>query len=114
MSKTTEEFLTEIAESKILVVIEGKNDIIALNRYNVTNTYELGKTSVELCAEEIANILDINNTNECVILTDFDVEGKKLKGKLYSYLPRLGINVRKDLRTQFRKITRLVCIEGLQ
>ena len=112
--KTIEDFLSEIKDSNILVIVEGKKDIMALNRYGITNIYELGKTSVELCAEEIANQLDSENNNECIVLTDFDVEGQKLKVKLNSYLPRLGINVRKDLRSEFRKLTKLVCIEGLK
>lgn len=109
--KTTDDLMSEIAESDILVVVEGKKDIAALKKHGVTNIYELGKTSVELAAEEIAQ--STGDDNECLILTDFDVEGRKLAKKLNACLPQMGINVRKDLRREFNRITRLVCIEGL-
>ena len=66
--------LGRVKNSNILVIVEGKNDKVALNKFGITNVMTLNKPIYELCE----NI----NDQEVIILTDLDKEGKQLYSKI--------------------------------
>ena len=111
MNQKTEEFnnhIEKIISSNTLVIVEGKKDRIALEKFGIRNIVELNKKPLFQIAEEISN-----SNDECVILTDLDKKGKELFGKLNSGLQKNGVRVNNQLREFLFKHTKLRQIEGL-
>ena len=100
--------IQKIANSNILIIVEGKKDRIALQKLGITNIVELSKKPLFQIVEDVSN-----QHKECIILTDLDKKGKELYGKLNSQLQRNGIKVDNKLREFLFKNTRLRQIEGL-
>lgn len=111
MDKKLEEFqniIEKIKESNILVIVEGRKDSAALQKFGIKNIIELSKKPIFQIVEEIAN-----SSRECIILTDLDSEGKELYSKLNSALQKYGVKVENKLRDFLFKGTRLRQIEGI-
>lgn len=89
-----------------IIVVEGKKDVAALKAHNIPSISLNG--SIDLFAER-------HSGKKCkvLILTDFDEEGKKLRLKLKEAFSRYGIEENEKLRKEFKRITRLSHIEGL-
>ena len=111
MNKETEEFtnhIEKIINSNIIVIVEGKKDRAALNKFGVTNIVELTKKPLFQIVEEVAN-----SSEECIIMTDLDKKGKQIYGKLNSDLQRHGVKVNNNFRNFLFKNTKLRQIEGM-
>ena len=97
--------LENIKHNNYLVIVEGKKDKKALNEFGITNVVFLENRPL---FEVIENV----NYGDVVILTDLDVEGKKLFNKLRYHLQRKGVKLHNQIRgTLFR--SKLRHIEGL-
>ena len=106
------ELIEEIREFSIQnpVLVEGKKDKEALHRAGIeSNAYSKG---IEEFAEMIRN--KNPNAKRLLILTDYDERGELLRKKLKESFSRLGMEENIRLRRKFRRITRLVHVEGLK
>lgn len=111
MESETEKFrnqIGELRESGILVIVEGKKDRAALNRFGVTNIIELTKKPLYQIVEEVAD-----SGRECIILTDLDKKGKELYSRLSSNLQKHGVKVNNKFREFLFRHTELRQIEGM-
>ena len=111
MNKKIEEMLNLIEKIKntgILVIVEGKKDRIALEKFGIKNIVELNKKPLFQIVEDVATC-----NKECVILTDLDKKGKEIYGKLSSNLQRNGVKVNNKFREFLFKHTKLRQIEGV-
>ena len=111
MNKLNNEFsehINKIKQSNQLIIVEGKKDRAALEKFGIKNIIELNKKPI---FEIIENISD-NNKN-CIILTDLDRQGKELYGKLNSGLQQHGVKINNNFRNFLFKNTKLRQIEGL-
>ena len=111
MNKFNNEFsehINKIKQSNQLIIVEGKKDRAALEKFGIKNIIELNKKPI---FEIIENISD-NNKN-CIILTDLDRQGKELYGKLNSGLQQRGVKINNNFRNFLFKNTKLRQIEGL-
>ena len=104
--KDIEEFLSKLRDK--FVIVEGQKDKKALLEFGINNVVTLTKKPIFELAEEISKI-----TDEVVILTDLDKEGKRLYSKLKDNFCRLGIKVDDRVRTFLFKETKLTHIQGL-
>ena len=102
------EHIEKIKELNIIVIVEGKKDRTALNKFGITNIIELTKKPLYQIVEEISS-----SNNECIILTDLDKKGKELYGKLNSDLQRRGVRINNNFRNFLYKNTKIRQIEGL-
>ena len=101
-------FIENIKNSNILIIVEGKKDRIALEKFGINNIVELSKKPLFQIVEEIAD-----SNDECIILTDLDKEGKQLYSKLNSNLQKHGVKVNNRFREFLFKNTKLRQIEGI-
>ncbi len=105
--ETDDELLKEIENIRyknLLVIVEGKKDKIAMNKFGIKNVKTINRALFEV-VEEI-------NNKEVVLLTDLDREGKKLFHVLNSVLQRRRIKVNNKLRNILFRSS-LSNIEGL-
>lgn len=103
-----ENFIEKIKSSEVLIIVEGKKDRAALEKFGITNIVELSKKPLFQVVEEIAS-----SNEECIILTDLDKKGRELYGKLNSQLQANGVKVNNKFREFLFKHTKLRQIEGL-
>lgn len=111
MNKKTEELnslIEKIKNSNILVIVEGKKDREALQKFGIDNIIELSKKPLFKVVEDISN-----SNGECVILTDLDKKGKELYGKLNSDLQKRGVKINNKFREFLFKNTKLRQVEGI-
>ena len=111
MNREIEEFnehINKIRESNILIIVEGKKDRAALNKFGITNIIELTKKPLFRVVEEVSD-----SNKECIILTDLDKKGKELYGKLNSDLQKHGVKIDNSFRNFLFKNTKIRQIEGL-
>lgn len=85
--------IDRIKYNKLLVLVEGKRDRESLRALEITRVYELNKPLYAV-VEEISN-----TSNDVVILTDLDDEGKRLYHTLARDFQRHGVNIDNTLRT---------------
>ncbi|MBI2541960.1 toprim domain-containing protein [Candidatus Woesearchaeota archaeon] len=111
MDRKLEDFNSLVEKIKDLdtpVIVEGKKDRAALEKFGIRNIIELNKKPLFQIIEEISS-----SNNECIILTDLDKEGKEIYGKLNSGLQKHGTKVNNKLRNFLFKNTKLRQIEGI-
>ncbi len=99
------EELAEIKNNKYLVIVEGKKDKKALNDLGI------GKI-ISFDNKPLFEIIENIDEKDVAILTDLDVEGKKLFNKLRYHLQKRGIRLHNGLRNALFK-SKLRHIEGL-
>ena len=101
-----DDFIEKLKHAK-LVIVEGKKDKNALESLGVENIFILNGPLYK-------NIEEISNKyQEVVILTDLDIEGRKLFSRLNSRLQERGIKVDNSFREFLFKETKLRQIEGI-
>lgn len=109
IEEVIEKIKQEIEEEKLIILVEGKKDKIALEALDLK--------SIVLNGKDIWNRLETlsqeQKGKEILILTDFDKEGKKLYGKIVKDCERLGMKINKKYREFFQKRTKLSHVEGL-
>ena len=108
LEKEFYEQIDKIKKSKTLVIVEGKKDKIALEKFGIKNIITLNKKPLFEIVENISS-----KNKECIILTDLDKTGKQLYGKLNSGLQKHGVKVDNRFREFLQKNTKLSHIEGL-
>ena len=103
--------LSDLAESKAAVIVEGRKDKAALVKIGIDNKriFVLSAKPLFSVAEEVAA-----NFEKVSILTDLDAEGKKLYGKLNTLLQHIGVKVDNNFRNFLFKSTKLRQIEGIE
>lgn len=90
------------------IIVEGAKDKTSLEKLGLKNVLTLKGKPLFKVVEEIAVM-----TKECMILTDLDIEGKKLYAKLKKDLQRHRVKINDWFRNFLFKETTLRCIEGL-
>ena len=93
-------------DGKTLLIVEGKNDVKALQQARIDAVKELD-TQLYLFCENVAA-----RWKRAVLLTDLDAEGKRLYGKLKGYLTRMGVFIDEGPRDALWN-TDLRQVEGL-
>ena len=112
MNKFNDEFsehINKIKQSNQLIIVEGKKDRAALEKFGIKNIIELNKKPI---FEIIENISD--NNEKCIILTDLDRHGKELYRKINSGLQQRGVKINNNFRNFLFKNTKLRQIEGME
>ena len=99
--------LEEIAESNVLVVVEGYKDKRALEKFGIKNIMTL-KQPLYKIIEFISE-----NYKKCIVLTDLDKEGKRLYGRISKELRKRKVKVDDKFRNFLFKETKLRQIEGM-
>jgi 5S rRNA maturation endonuclease (ribonuclease M5) len=102
-----EEWIRELIENDITIIVEGRKDRAALKKLGVENIIILNKPLYKI-SEALAQ-----NEKQAIILTDLDSEGKKLYAKLNHELCQLGIHVDNGFRQFLFRKTKLRQIEGM-
>lgn len=102
-----EEIIKEIGkviENNTLVIVEGKNDVIACNSLGIKNVIEI--------KQPLYSLIESIEDKEVVLLVDLDKAGRKLYSNLKKGFSRRGVRVNDRLRELlFRTPVRQ--IEGL-
>jgi 5S rRNA maturation endonuclease (ribonuclease M5) len=89
------------------IIVEGMKDKAALEHFGIKDIITLKKGIFETCQ-------DIPDNKEVIILTDLDIEGRKLYTIIRANLERRGIKADDGFRAFLRKYTPLRHIEGLK
>lgn len=97
-----------IKNTNMLVIVEGKKDKAALQKFGISNIVELSRKPLFSIVEEISN-----SGKECVILTDLDKKGKEIYGRLNSDLQKHGVRVNNKFREFLFRHTKVRQIEGI-
>jgi 2,5-diamino-6-(ribosylamino)-4(3H)-pyrimidinone 5'-phosphate reductase len=84
------ERLEKQSEKGIPIVVEGKNDVIALNKLGISGDMILAKTSGKSFLDVLSEI-EQKGKREVILLFDFDRRGKEWTKRLASCLEELKI-----------------------
>jgi 5S rRNA maturation endonuclease (ribonuclease M5) len=96
----TEKIIDELrtqSETGVPIIVEGRRDEAALRKLGISGKVHCLKARGESRHEFLDRL---NGTNEAIVLTDFDREGKELETWLYKELSQRG--VKSDLRLWIR------------
>jgi 5S rRNA maturation endonuclease (ribonuclease M5) len=81
----------EILSAKgIPIVVEGRNDVQALNRLGISGDIIMAKTSGKSFLD-VLNEVEQKGVNEVILLFDFDRSGRECTRRISSYLERMKI-----------------------
>jgi 5S rRNA maturation endonuclease (ribonuclease M5) len=103
-----DQWMQKLAEEQPFIIVEGYKDKLALQKSGLENIIPLRGKPLYKVVEKIAKI-----TDECLILTDLDREGKKLYSVLKAELQKHGVRIDDRFRNFLFKETDLRQIEGL-
>ena len=103
-----DEWINKLKNSNQPIIVEGKKDKLALERFEISNIITLSKYPIYKIVEDISS-----NNKKCILLVDLDKEGKKLYNKLRNGLQRNGVKVNNKFRNFLFRETKLSNIEGL-
>ena len=84
------ERLESLCAKGIPIVVEGKNDVIALNKLGITGEMILAKTSGKSFLDVLSEIEE-KGEREVILLFDFDKRGKEWTKRLASSLEEMKI-----------------------
>mgnify|MGYP001618422617 CR=1 FL=1 len=101
-----QEWVESLQQTERLIVVEGKNDVIALQELGIVQARPLNTQPIFLFAESIEE-------KEVIILTDLDPAGRKLYRQLKRALVKRGKKIDNIFREFLFKETSLSEIEGL-
>lgn len=106
--ETVDQWVEKLVEEQPVIIVEGPKDRASLKKLGLENIiYLRGKPLFEV-VEWVAKI-----TNECLILTDLDREGKKIYSVLKAELQKHRVKIDDRFRKFLFKETDLRQIEGL-
>ncbi|MBU0628331.1 MAG: toprim domain-containing protein [Nanoarchaeota archaeon] len=111
MRKEVEELLgwvEKLKEDSKLIIVEGKEDKMALGNLGLVNVIQLGRKPLYKVVEIV-----VKKGEEVIILTDLDKEGKKIYARLNHELGQFGVKIDNRFRNFLFKSTQLRQIEGL-
>lgn len=100
------EEIDKIKDREYLIIAEGKNDKKALEIFGLRRIMFLEN-------RPLYEVIEAVDEKDVVILTDLDVEGRKLFNKLRNGLQKRGIRIHNQLRNLLFK-SKLRQIEGLK
>lgn len=103
------DWLEELRKSNKLIIVEGKKDLIALEKLGLKNVYAILRKPLYKVVEETAS-----KHKEVIILTDLDKEGRRLYSILKKGLQRFGVKVDDNFREFLFRHTKLRQIEGIE
>ncbi len=106
--KDKEEWKEKIQQTDKVIIVEGKKDKEALSSLGVKNIVTISGPLYKV-VEDVAEI-----TDEVVILTDFDREGRKLYGFLKNNFQRNGVKIDRYFREFLMTNTKISCIESIE
>ena len=101
-----QEWIEALQQAGKLIVVEGKKDVLALQRLGIANVKALN-------AQPIFSFVDSLAEKEVIILTDLDPAGRKLYRQLKKALINRGNKVDTAFREFLFRETPLREIEGL-
>ena len=85
------ERLEKLSAKGVPIVVEGRNDVLALNRLGVFGDFILTKTGGKSFLEVVSEI-ESKKTRQVVLLLDFDRPGKEWTSRLSACLERMKIS----------------------
>ena len=103
-----DQWMQKLAEEQPFIIVEGYKDKASLKKLGLGNVITLRGKPLYKIVELVAKV-----TDECVILTDLDREGKKLYSVLKAELQKHGVRIDDRFRKFLFKETDLRQIEGL-
>lgn len=103
-----DQWIARLVEEQPVVLVEGPKDRESLVKLGLENVITLKGKPLFKVVERVAA-----ETDECLILTDLDEEGKKLYGVLRAGLQQHGVKVDDRFRHFLFKETELRQLEGL-
>jgi len=103
-----EEWKEKLQNTEKLIIVEGKKDKEALISLGVKRVITINGPLYKFI-EDVAEI-----TNEVVILTDFDKEGRQLYGFLKNNFQRNGVKIDRYFREFLMTNTKIICIESIE
>jgi 5S rRNA maturation endonuclease (ribonuclease M5) len=103
-----DQWLEKLREEQPFVIVEGPKDRESLNKLGITDVITLRGKPLFKVVERTASL-----TDEVVILTDLDEEGKKIYGRLKADLQKHGVRIDDRFRHFLFKETDLRQVEGL-
>ena len=105
-SEIISELIKELQAETVPIIVEGKKDKEALEKFGIHNVHTLsGKPAFQIAEE-------LQGTPRVVLLLDFDKKGRALKSQLLQNLEKVRVKV--DLRyDKMLRQTQLSHIEGL-
>jgi 5S rRNA maturation endonuclease (ribonuclease M5) len=99
-----EELLLELSEYSnkgAIIIVEGKRDILSLQKLGIEGNFELAtRHPLFNFSERIANL-----GSEVIILTDWDRRGDLLAAKLSEYFESFGLKPELQIRNKLRLIS---------
>ncbi|MBS3171065.1 toprim domain-containing protein [Candidatus Woesearchaeota archaeon] len=108
MINNLEEWKEKLQNTEKLIIVEGKKDKEALISLGVKRVITINGPLYKFI-EDVAEI-----TNEVVILTDFDKEGRQLYGFLKNNFQRNGVKIDRYFREFLMTNTKIICIESIE
>ncbi len=108
MINNLEEWKEKLQNTEKLIIVEGKKDKEALISLGVKRVITINGPLYKFI-EDVAEI-----TNEVVILTDFDKEGRQLYGFLKNNFQRNGVKIDRYFREFLMMNTKITCIESIE
>ncbi len=106
------DWLRELRASGLLIIVEGLKDKGALLQLGIRKVVHLNKPLYHI-VEDIAEC-EGDIEGGVVILTDLDLKGKQLYGKLKKDLVAHGVKVDRKFREFLQRKTKISHIEGLE
>ncbi len=102
------EKLRFLATQGLPIIVEGKRDREALKSFGIDGRILTITSSLDIVAERAAR-----QSNEVIILTDYDRRGKILAGKLRDLLLDEGVKPNLDIRHELKRACDVEFIEEL-
>ena len=99
-------FVQEIIDRGLPVIVEGKKDAAALRALGINNIVEM-----DVCFKIVDKL---EHEKEVAILVDLDREGKKIYSQLNDAFSRRGVKVNNNLRHYLFRETKVRQIEALK
>ena len=103
--------IKDLSREGAIIIVEGKKDRDALNDLGISDRISLASYSPLLnFAEDVSR-----KTNQVIILTDWDSQGKKMAKKISGYLQASGTKPNNLIRNKIKKLVRkeIKDVEGL-
>lgn len=106
---TITDWLQQLKDSDKLIIVEGINDKAALNRVGIK------KERIMTLNKPLFDIVELaaKKSKKIIILTDLDIQGKKLYRRLKTDLAKLGVEIDNKFREFLFRHTKLSHIEGI-
>ncbi len=89
-----------IKNENTIIVVEGKRDKMALEKFEIGNVYSLKGMSFHNFSEMIAEKI---KPDSVILITDFDSEGEIIGKKLHAVMDKYNISVNTSFREALRE-----------